>query len=157
MTLLRKTGDTYDVVVRDPDDGIDVTITLRKLNARDEAILRDSMRMEFADEEEVRAELKLGTWQLLTVQRAVVGWNHPTDPPPTPDLINELHPDVFDTIYAAIEAEGAPRPPGEGDPTQPPTTSEISSRPPAESGEETTPEEETPPPPPHEPPPAPTD
>lgn len=111
MSLLVR-GQTYTAPIEDPETGETITVTLRKLNARDDAALRDSMRMMGGEEEdEVNFELRLGTWQLLTVQRSIVGWDHPTDPPPTPDLVGDLHPDVFDAIYQAVERGSGIKPP----------------------------------------------
>jgi hypothetical protein len=113
MSLL--TGENYDVVVIDPDDGNEITVTLKRLNANDKAALDDSLRMQFEDEGRVRAEMKLGTWRMLTVQRAVVDWDSPLDPKPTPGIIANLKPDIFEQLYEAIEANDAGVPPPDAD------------------------------------------
>jgi hypothetical protein len=105
MSLLQS-RENYTAPVKDPETGATVTVTLRRLNAADKARLDDTLRMEFESEDEITAELKLGTWRMLTVKAAVVSWDSPGDPPPTPEVIEALHPDVFEQIHAAIEAKG---------------------------------------------------
>lgn len=93
----------YEREIESPN-GAKATVVLRRLNAGDQAAIQDTMRL-IVDTEET--SLKLGTLRHLTVQKAVLDWDIP-GPKPSPEAIAQLHPDVFEQIYAAVEFGSAP-------------------------------------------------
>jgi hypothetical protein len=63
--------------------------------------------MEFEDEENVRAELKLGTWRMLMVSALdrPLG-RRPSTRRRAPRSIASLDPDVFEQLREAVDVEG---------------------------------------------------
>lgn len=88
--------ETYEIEVTDPRDGEAWKVTLRVLNAGDEAILRDETRVR-TDDEDGAMSLPMGSLRLLTVDRAVVSWTLPL--PKSAAAIEVLHDGIFDQIY----------------------------------------------------------
>ena len=74
-------------------------ITLRRLNAGDQAAIQDTLRMSISEDSD--ASLAIGTMRMLTVQRALLDWDW--HPKPTPETIAQLEPDVFEQIYSFCE------------------------------------------------------
>lgn len=97
---------TYDVEVIN-SAGEKASVTLRKLNAGDQAAIHDSIAVS-----EDAAEIKLGTIKLLMVTRAVEKWDLPLAP--TEASIKSLEPAVFDQIVEAVEFGGSPLGPSAG-------------------------------------------
>lgn len=76
------------------------TVKLRRLNAGDQAAIQDTLRMSLGDDG-TDSSLALGTMRMLTVKRALIDWSW--RPSPTPELIAQLDPDVFEQIYSHVE------------------------------------------------------
>jgi hypothetical protein len=112
--------ETYELPVVDPRDGEEFTVTLRTLNAGDEAVIRDETRVEIDDESDKETmRVPMGTLRLRTVELAVVSWTLPL--PPSRASIATLHDGIFDQIYqgarfasSSVKADGGP-------PTETPT------------------------------------
>lgn len=83
-----------------PGKGEKATVTLRRLNAGDQAAIQDTLRMGIG--EGADATPALGTMRMLTVQKSLVDWTLP-GPKPSPEAISQLDPEVFDQIYAHCE------------------------------------------------------
>lgn len=90
-----------------PGRGEKGTITLRRLNAGDQAEIQDRLRMSFEDND---ARPAIGTMRMLTVQRALLDWDFP-GPKPSPESIAQLEPEVFEQIYSHCEIGTPPTPP----------------------------------------------
>jgi hypothetical protein len=89
----------YKRTVLSPD-GEEGVVTLRRLNAGDQAAIQDTLRMSLS--EDADAALALGTMRMLTVQRALMDWSWP-GAKPTPESIAQLEPEVFEQIYSFCE------------------------------------------------------
>ena len=90
---------TYEKTVKTPD-GEEGVVTLRRLNAGDQAAIQDTLRMSLS--EDADASLAIGTMRMLTVERALVKWDWP-GPQPSPEAISQLEPEVFEQIFEAVE------------------------------------------------------
>lgn len=98
------TTETYDREV-EGTNGEKGTVTLRRLNAGDQAAIQDTLRMSLS--EEADASMALGTMRMLTVQRALIKWSW-EGPQPSPEAIAQLEPEVFEQIYAYVEIGSPP-------------------------------------------------
>src|SRR5580765_3899864 len=87
------------------------TVTLRALNAGDQADIQDILRMEMGDDSE-RSQLALGSMRRMSVEKALIDWTIP-GPKPTPESIRALAPEVFEQIYSYVRL-------GNDHPTSPP-------------------------------------
>ena len=92
-------NEPYTRTIKTPE-GEEGTVTLRRLNAGDQAAIQDTLRMSLS--EDADASLALGTMRMLTVQRAVIDWDWP-GPKPSSESIAQLEPDVFEQIYSFCE------------------------------------------------------
>lgn len=86
-------------------DGEKGTVTLRRLNAGDQAAIQDTLRMSLS--EDADASLAIGTMRMLTVNRALLDWSWP-GPKPSPEAVSQLEPEVFEQIYAFVEIGSPP-------------------------------------------------
>jgi hypothetical protein len=96
---------TYEREVISPD-GDKGQVTLRKLNAGDQAAIQDTLRMRLADDG-ADTSMLLGTMRMITVERAVVDWSWP-GAKPSPEAISQLEPEVFEQIYSYVEIGSPP-------------------------------------------------
>jgi hypothetical protein len=99
--------DTYTRKIKSPD-GDEGEVTLRRLNAGDQAAIQDTLRMSL--EEGADASLAIGTMRMLTVERALIKWDW-EGPQPSPESISQLEPEVFEQIYSHVEIGTPPTPP----------------------------------------------
>jgi len=88
-------------------DGEKGEVTMRRLNAGDQAAIQDTLRMTLGDETET--SLAMGTMRMLSVQRAVLDWSWP-GPKPSSESISQLEPEVFEQIYSFVEIGTPPTP-----------------------------------------------
>lgn len=92
-------AETYTKTIKSPD-GEEGEVTLRRLNAGDQAAIQDTLRMSL--DENADASLAIGTMRMLTVERALVKWSWP-GPQPSPEAISQLEPEVFEQIFSFVE------------------------------------------------------
>jgi hypothetical protein len=111
--------ETYDVEIVDPRDGEKWTVTLRTLNAGDDAALRDETVLETDESGVDRTRVPMGRLRMLSVQRAIVNWTLPS--PPTAETIGMLHEEIFDQIYANVRFSEAVKVDASVPPTETPT------------------------------------
>lgn len=98
---------TYVREITSPD-GETAEVTLRRLNAGDQAAIQDALRMSM-DDENSDASPSIGTMRVLTVRRALLDWTIPGSKP-TPETISMLEPEVFEQIYSHCEIGTPPTP-----------------------------------------------
>jgi len=84
---------------KEPGKGATAEITLRPLNAGDQADIMDILRTEYGDED--KSQLAIGSMRMLAVERAVIDWTIP-GPKPSPESIRALSPPVFEQVYGAV-------------------------------------------------------
>lgn len=99
----------YEKEIEAPD-GEKGTVTLRRLNAGDQAAIQDTLRMSISEDEAADASMAIGTARMLTVNRALINWSWP-GPKPSPEAISQLEPSVFEQIYSHVEIGTPPTKP----------------------------------------------
>jgi hypothetical protein len=93
--------ETFQRKVRD-QDGHEWTVTFRRLSAGDEAAITDKIRMlQSGENDEDIIQPMIGTTKLLTVQRAVIGWDLPA--PYEPHMVEMLDRDLFAQMFEHVE------------------------------------------------------
>lgn len=107
LTYTRKFGDAPDSDVK-IEELEPFVVEFRPLDAGDRAAIRDSLAMEVSEDESVSLEARLGTIELLTVERAVVSWT--LTPAPTREVLRRLRPDVLEALREATSFGRAPAP-----------------------------------------------
>lgn len=96
LTYTRKIGNAPDADVK-IEDVESFVVELRPLDAGDRAAIRDSLAMELdAQGEAASVQARLGTIEILTVEKAVVDWT--LTPGPSRATIGRLRPDVLEAI-----------------------------------------------------------
>jgi len=81
--------------------GDKATVTMRALNAGDQADIQDILRMEMGDDSD-RSQLALGSMRRMSVEKSLIDWSIP-GPKPTPESIRQLSPEVFEQIYSYVK------------------------------------------------------
>lgn len=123
-----------------PGEGETATVTMRPLNAGDQADIQDILRMEYSDDEgdDNRSQLAIGSMRRMSVEKACVDWNIP-GPKPTPEAIRQLAPVVFEQIYAHVRLGNVhptlPPAPEKKPPSEPTDEKPSSARKPTPSSE----------------------
>lgn len=100
------TAETYTKTVKG-SGGEEGTVTLRRLNAGDQAAIQDTLRMSL--DEGSDASLAIGSMRMLSVERALIDWDW-DGPKPSPEAISQLEPEVFEQIYSFVEIGTPPTP-----------------------------------------------
>jgi hypothetical protein len=117
--------ETYEETITDPRDGETWTVTLRELNAGDDAAIRDETVIEIELDEEgqevERSRVPMGRLRLRAVERAIVSWTLPLAL--SPNAIRVLNAEIFEQIYRHVRWSSASAAEDDSPPTEPQTES----------------------------------